>query len=157
MIKNRRGEGYIQTCVLIVTICMILSAFISFVSTVQVVRLVERNTKTVLESHVAKNATTIYNAVKQGGNSAGDINASGFLRGMISFCTLERIGESYYHKDADGQVDYYLSDLTVRYAEDGKLKLCADYTLYVPIVFNSVRVGTACIPTTVRIDFSERF
>ena len=157
MTKSRRGEGYIQTCVFIVVFCMLLSAFISFASAVQIVRLVERNTKTVLESYVAENATAIYNAVKQGGNSMGDINGAAFLKDMTSFCTLEKEGESYYHRAVEGQIDYYLSDLTVGYAEDGKLKLCADYTLYVPIVFNGVRVGTARVPTTVRVDFSERF
>ena len=56
MLKNKRGEGYVQVCVLIIVICMILSVFVTFASAVNVVRLTERNSKTVLESYLMKNS-----------------------------------------------------------------------------------------------------
>ena len=49
MIKNKRGDGYIQVCVLIIIICMILSVFVTFAGTVNIVTLMKSNTKTVLE------------------------------------------------------------------------------------------------------------
>ena len=72
MIRNKRGEGYIQVCVLIIVICMILSVFVTFASAVNVVRLTERNTKTVLESYVTKNSIEIYNAIKKSHESTYD-------------------------------------------------------------------------------------
>ena len=57
MIKNKRGEGYIWICVLVLVICMLLSIFITFASAVNVVRVVEKNSKTVLENFLMKNLT----------------------------------------------------------------------------------------------------
>lgn len=49
MLRNKRGDGYIHVCVLILVICMILSVFVTFAGAVNVVRLMQRNTKTVLD------------------------------------------------------------------------------------------------------------
>ncbi len=62
MIRNKRGEGYIQVCVLIIVICMILAVIITFANTYNVVRLNESNAKTVLESFVTKNSIRIYDS-----------------------------------------------------------------------------------------------
>ena len=59
MLKNKRGEGYVKVCVLVIVICMILSVFVTFASAVNVVRLTERNSKTVLESYLMKTAGCI--------------------------------------------------------------------------------------------------
>ena len=74
MLKNKRGEGYVQVCVLIIVICMILSVFVTFASAVNVVRLTERNSKTVLESYLMKNSIEIYDSIKQGNNDADSMN-----------------------------------------------------------------------------------
>ena len=157
MLKNKRGDGYIQVCVLIIVICMTLSVFVTFASAVNVVRLTERNSKTVLETYVTKNSIAIYNSIKQGTNNADSINSDEYISDLAGFCTFVKVGNYYYHRDATGRTEYYISKPTVGFTESGKLRLYASYTLYVPIYFDNVRVSTVRIPTTIKIDLDERF
>ncbi len=157
MLKNKSGEGYIQVCVLIIILCMILSVFVTFASAVNVVRLTERNDKTVLETYVTKNSIAIYNSIKQGTNDTDSIDANAYISDLADFCTFVKAGNYYYHKDANGRTEYYISKPTVGFTESGKLRLYVKYTLYVPIYFDNVRISTARIPTTVKLDLDERF
>lgn len=157
MLRNKRGDGYIHVCVLILVICMILSVFVTFAGAVNVVRLMQRNTKTVLESYVTKNSIEIYNSIKQGKNDADSINATEFVSDFTDFCTLVRSGVLYYHNDANGRAEYYITKPTVGFTESGKLRLYVKYTLYVPIYFDNVRISTARIPITVKLDLEEKF
>lgn len=157
MIRNKKGEGYIQVCVLVIVLCMVLSVFVTFASAVNVVRLSERNTKTVLESYLTKNSIAIYSSIKQGNNDADSLNQSEYISDLVSFCTFEKSGNSYYHRDVNGRLEYFIYDLNVGFTEEGKLKLYVSYTLCVPIYFNNVRIRTASIPITVSIDLEERF
>ena len=142
MLKDKRGEGYIQVCVLVIVLCMIMSVFVTFAGTVNVVKLTERNTKTVLE---------------QSTNETEYIDANEFISDLADFCTFVKSGSYYYHRDANRRTEYYISKPTVGFTEDERLRLYVSYTLYVPIYFNNVRISTVKIPTTVKINFDQRF
>ena len=157
MLKNKRGEGYVQVCVLIIVICMILSVFVTFASAVNVVRLTERNSKTVLESYLMKNSIEIYDSIKQGNNDADSLNANVYITDLADFCTFVKVGNYYYHRDENGRTEYYISKPTVGFTETGKLRLYVSYKLYVPIYFDNVKISTAQIPITVKIDLEERY
>ena len=157
MLKNKRGEGYVQVCVLIMVICMILSVFVTFASAVNVVRLTERNSKTVLESYLMKNSIEIYDSIKQGNNNADSLDASVYISDLSDFCTFVKVGGYYYHRDENGRTEYYISKPTVGFTETGKLRLYVSYRLYVPIYFDNVKISTAKIPITVKIDLEERY
>ena len=157
MLKNKRGEGYVKVCVLVIVICMILSVFVTFASAVNVVRLTERNSKTVLESYLMKNSIEIYNSIKQGNNDADALNASMYISDLAEFCTFVKVGNYYYHRDANGRTEYYISKPTVGFTQTGKLRLYVSYRLYVPIYFDNIRIRTAQILITVKIDLEERF
>ena len=157
MLKNKCGEGYVKVCVLVIVICMILSVFVTFASAVNVVRLTERNSKTVLESYLMKNSIEIYDSIKQGNNDADSLNANVYITDLADFCTFVKVGNYYYHRDENGRTEYYISKPTVGFTQTGKLRLYVSYTLYVPIYFDNVKISTARIPTTVKIDLEERF
>ena len=157
MLKNKRGEGYVQVCVLIIVICMILSVFVTFASAVNVVRLTERNSKAVLESYLMKNSIEIYDSIKQGNNDADSLNANVYISDLADFCTFVKVGNYYYHRDENGRTEYYISKPTVGFTETGKLRLYVNYNLYVPIYFDNVKISTAKIPITVKIDLEERY
>ena len=63
---NKRGEGYIQTCVMIIILCMLLSVFITFAAAVNLIRIVRNNSLTVLDSFVIQNSIEIYDSLKNG-------------------------------------------------------------------------------------------
>ena len=157
MITNKRGEGYVQVCVLIIVICMILSVFVTFASAVNVVRLVERNSKTVMESFVIENSIEIYNSIKQGNDAVSDIKTNVYVSELTNFCTLEKRGSLLYNYDEDGNTDYYITTPVLTVSNDNKLKLIAQYTLYIPIYFDSVRISTVQVPIKIKVDLDERF
>lgn len=157
MIGNKRGEGYVQVCVLIIVICMILSVFVTFAGAVNVVRLTERNAKTVLENYVMKNSIRIYNSIKQGTNETDAIDAGEFIDDLMEFCTFHKGRDKLYHYDGNGNTDYYISKPTVSFAEHNKLRLIVSYTTYIPIYFAGKKVTTAQIPVTVKLNLEGKF
>lgn len=157
MVRNKRGEGYIQACVLIIVLCMIISVFVTFASAVNIVNLMRNNTQTVLETFVTKNSIEIYNSIKQGSNDIESLDTSEFISDLTSFCTFVKTGSYYYHRDESGRAEYYISNPTVGFSEDGRLKLYVSYTLRIPIYFNNVRLLNAQVPMTVKINLDERF
>lgn len=157
MAQNKRAEGYITPCVMIVIVCMLLSVFVTFFSSVNVVRMMERNSKTVLESYVMKNSIIIYNSIKQGNDVTSSLDTMDYIDTLCEFCPLEKQGSRLYSKDADGRVRYYISIPQVGFTQNNRLKLYVRYTLYVPVYFNGVAVSTAVIPTTVKINLDEKF
>ena len=157
MLKSKKGEGYIQVGVLVIVLCMIMSVFVTFAGTVNVVRLTERNTKTVLEAYVTKNSIEIYNSIKQSTNETESIDADEYISDLAEFCTFVKSGNYYYHKDANRRTEYYISKPSIGFTENERLRLYVSYTLYVPIYFNNVRISTAKIPTTVKINLDQRF
>ena len=62
MLKNERGDGYIQACVTILILCMLIAVCLTFVTTVNTIRVVERNTRIVLDSFVMENSIIIYDS-----------------------------------------------------------------------------------------------
>ena len=84
-IKDKRGEGYVQVCVLIIVVCMILSVFVTFASAANVVWLTQRNSKTVLESYVMKNSIRIYNSIKQGTTDTDAIDKADYVSDLTDF------------------------------------------------------------------------
>lgn len=154
---NRRGEGYVQICVLILILCLILSVFLTFVYAVNFVRITKRNTETVLESYVMKNSIRIYNSIKQGTNETDAIDAAEFIGDLTDFCTFHKVRNRLYHYDEDGNTLYYITEPTVSFAENNKLKLIVKYTVYVPIYFVGTRVTTASVPVTVKMNLEGKF
>ena len=103
---NKRGDGYISTCVMIVIVCMLLSVFVTFAVSVNTVKTVKRNSRVVLDSFVMQNSIEIYNSIKQGNNKTDGIDAAEYREALTEFCTLEKRGYCYYNYDSDGDLNY---------------------------------------------------
>ena len=129
--KNKKGEGYVSTCVMIVVICMLLSVFVTFAVAVNTVKTVERNSRVVLDSFVMQNSIEIYDSIKKGNNETNEIDADEYREALSDFCTLVKSGSRYYNYDS--------------------------YRVYIPIRFAGVWVTTAVVPITVESKFNERF
>lgn len=80
--KNKKGEGYVSTCVMIVVICMLLSVFVTFAVAVNTVKTVERNSRVVLDSFVMQNSIEIYDSIKQGNNETNEIDADEYREAL---------------------------------------------------------------------------
>ena len=155
--KNKKGEGYVSTCVMIVVICMLLSVFVTFAVAVNTVKTVERNSRVVLDSFVMQNSIEIYDSIKKGNNETNEIDADEYREALSDFCTLVKSGSRYYNYDSDGETNFYISKPYVGFTEQNKLKIYASYRVYIPIRFAGVWVTTAVVPITVESKFNERF
>ena len=157
MIGNKRGEGYVQVCVLIIVICMLLSVFVTFAGAVNVVRITERNAKTVLENYVMKNSIRIYNSIKQGTNETDAIDEDEFIDDLASFCTFHKVGDFLYHNNADGDTDYFITMPRIDFSEANRLRLVVTYRTYIPLYFAGRHISTAIVPVTVKINLEGKF
>ena len=153
----KKGEAHIKNCVMIVIICMLLSVFLTFAFAVNVVKQTERNSRVVLDNYVMTDSITIYNAIKQGSDKDETLSASRYRTALSEFCTFVKKGRYYYNYDEDGNVQYYISAPTLGYTKDKSLKIYASYTVYVPVYFAGIKVGTAEVPITVTSNFTEKW
>ena len=155
--RNKRGDGYITTCVMVVIICMLIAVFVTFTTAVSVVRMTERNSKIVLDSYVMKNSILIYDSIKNGNDYTVELNENVYIEDLCDFCTFEKSGGFLYAYNSDRKVKYHISKPSVSFSIESTLKVYASYTVYVPIDFAGVVISTAEIPITVESKFNEKF
>lgn len=156
-LKNRRGEGYITICIAVVILCMLISIFVTFASTVNIVRQTERNSRVVLDSFVMKNSIVIYNSIKQGNDVTASLNRNEYISDFSSFNSLDLRGSMLYCYDEDGNEQYRLTKPTVTFIQDKHLKVQVQYTIRIPMYFAGIKVSEAVIPVTVVSRFDEKF
>lgn len=154
---NKRGDGYITTCVMVVIICMLVAVFVTFTTAVSVVRITERNSKIVLDSYVMKNSILIYDSIKNGNDYTVELDEDVYIDDLCDFCTFEKSGSFLYAYSSEGNLKYRISKPMVSFSTEGTLKVYARYTVYVPIDFAGVVISTAEIPITVESKFNEKF
>lgn len=157
MVKNRRGDGYVTTCVTVVILCMLITIIMTFSSAVNVVRITEKNSRIVLDSFVMKNSILIYDSIKNGNDYTVELDETVYTKDLCDFCTLENYGNFLYSYNSDGSLKYKISKPSISFATEDSLKAYAEYTMYVPITFGGVVISTAEIPITVETRFNEKF
>ena len=154
---NKKGEGYISVCVLIIILCMILSVLTEAVAAVNVVKMTERNARVVLDNFVMVNAIEIFDSIKNGNDDTESIDAQEYIDALAEFCTFEKSGGYMYALDSEKNEMYRISVPTVGFEDMNKLKIYSSFTLYYPLYFFGVHVTTAQIPVTVISKYTEKF
>ena len=155
--KNKRGEGYVSVCVLLIIVCMILSVFVTFASAVNVVKMTERNSRVVLDNLVMRGAIDTYQSIKKGNDENAIIESQEYIDELCEFCTFEKAAHFLYHKDANGKDEFRITYPQVGYSVTKKLKYYVSYTVYVPVYFCGIQVSTAEIPITVESKYTKKF
>lgn len=155
--KNKRGDGYIGTCVMILILCMILSIFIEFVATVNVIRISERNARIVLDNFVMENSIEIYDSIKTGTDFTEVVDVEQYISKYSEYNSLDFNGNMLYCVGDDGEELYRQTIPTVRLIEENRLKIIAEYTITVPLYFASQQVTEVTVPITVTSKFNPKF
>ncbi len=156
-INNKRGEGYITICAAVVIVCMILSVFVTFASAVNIIRQMERNSRVVLDSYVMTNSIAIYDAIKQGDDYTGALDADGYISELSSFNSLDFRKNLLYCCDENGAEQYRLTKPTLSFVQDHHLKIQVKYNILIPLYFAGVKVTEVNVPITVVSRFDEKF
>ncbi len=155
--RNKRGDGYIATCVTVVILCMLVAVFMTFTTAVSVVRITEKNSRIVLDSFVMKNSILIYDSIKNGNDYTVELDEDVYIEDLCDFCTFEKSGNFLYAYSSDRKLKYRLSKPNVSFSTEGELKVYASYTVYVPITFGGIVIDTAEIPIKVESRFNDKF
>lgn len=155
--RNKRGEGYIPACVMIIILCMLLSVFVTFVTAVNIVKQTKRNARVVLDSYVMTESIEIYDSIKNGNDETPTLDAKEYVESLCEFCTFVKGTNKLYNYNSSGDVQYYLTIPTVGYVKDNELKVYAEFEISIPIYFAGIRVDTAVVPVTVNSILTEKF
>ena len=155
--RNKRGEGYITTCVLIVALCMLFAVFMSFVTAVNVIRISRRNTKNVLDSFVMLNSTKIYDSLKCYSDQTNTFSESGFRTYFCEYNSLTESGDTLIAITENGDEKYTVKDLNISFEQENELKLKVEYVLSVPVSFGSFDLVRANVPVRVITRFDSKF
>ena len=157
MLKNKRGDGYIQACVMILILCMLIAVCLTFVTTVNTIRVVERNARIVLDSFVMENSIIIYDSIKNGHDFTEAVDVSQFRIKLADYNDLIKSGAYYYHYDPDGDLDYRISTPYLSMTQTNSLKIAASYTITIPIYFAGIQVTQVSIPVTIESKWTDKF
>ena len=155
--KNKRGDGYIPACVMIVILCMLIAVFMTFASAVNTIRITERNTRIVLDSFVMKNSIEIYNSIKNGNDYTESVDNSEFISEFSSYNSLDLSGNLLYSYGEDGNELYHLTKPRIVFTQENSLKIAAEYCMTVPLYFAGVRATDVTVPIKVESKFNGKF
>lgn len=157
MLKNKRGDGYIQACFMILILCMLIAVCLTFATTVNTIRVVERNARIVLDSFVMENSIIIYDSIKNGHDFTEAVDVSQFRIKLADYNDLTESGAYFYHYDPDGDLDYRITTPVLSMTQTNSLKIAANYAITIPIYFAGVKVTQVSIPVTVESKWTDKF
>lgn len=155
--KNKRGEGYIEICILVIVFCIILSVMISFVTTVQLIKQTKRNSRVVLDSFVMNNSVEFYDSIKQGNDKIDVLDAEKYLSEFCSFCSLQKGTDCLTFVDENGNKIYEISTLKMEFDDPNRMKIKISYTIKLPVSFASMEVTEVYVPVTVISNYNKKF
>lgn len=159
MLKNKRGAAFQLSVALMLTMCMLLVALMSFLSAVTLIYHQRDNTEKVLDSYTVRNAITIYHSVKLGDGDRAELDADAFLRDLSEFCLLDNRENQLYSYDSEGALRYRLTapTLTAQTAPDGvSLRVTARYTLYIPLYFAGAQAAAVSLPVELTVHYTPK-
>jgi hypothetical protein len=157
MMRNKRGDGYITACVTVVILCMLIAAFLTFISVVGAIRMTKRNARIVLDSFVIQNAIEIYDSIKNGTDYTQELDEMAYVDALCDFSKFDKSGDVLYAYGEDGEWIYSITRPVVSFTYEETLKVYASYTVTVPIVFGDVSMEWIRIPVTVESRYNEKF
>ena len=150
IIKNNRGASYVQVCVIVLILVMILAAVLFYASAMTIVRQSKEDASLVLDSYVMKNCIEIYNYSKQGNDLNRKLDQKYFLSQYLSRFSLDYSNNMLYSVGEDGETVYRMTVPQVGYEVDKTLNLKAEYNLMIPVRFAGKTLTWMTVPMTVR-------
>lgn len=155
--RNKRAEGYVRTCLMILIFCITIAVFMSFVTAVETVRISKRNTYKVIDGYVTQCSIEAFNSIKVGSNHIETIDENAFEDYFCEYNGLQQNGNTLIAKTNQGYEKYRVSDLDVSFIEDKTLKIQVEYTLTIPIKFGDIAVANATVPVSIKSKLTDKF
>lgn len=148
--KNKRGASYVQVCVIVLVLVMILAAVLFYASSMTIVQQSKENTALILDSYVMKNSIDIYLYIKQGNDYNRKIDQKYYISQYLSRFSLDSSNNMLYSVGEDGETIYKMTVPQVSYVVDKTLNLKAAYDLMIPVRFAGQTITWMTIPMEVK-------
>ena len=143
-VKNKRGNGYLATCVTVLAVFMFLSVFTTMWSSIAIVNANIDNAGRVFDSYIQTNEIAIYNSLKNGNNAIYSIDPDVYVDMSKHELCLQ--GESTLISYRGSDTAYEMTIPQLSFTEDDILRLRAQYQIKLPLVFFGYKVAEANVP-----------
>ena len=157
MIKNKRAEGYVRTCIMIFIFCIGIAVFTSLLLAVNTVRVSKRNTYKVIDGYVTVKSIEAFNSIKTSNDYIENLDEDDFIEYFCEYNDMTKNGNTLIAKTDSGYEKYRVTDLQLSYILDNTLKLQVDYIITVPISFGDFEVFNAEVPITIKSKLTDKF
>lgn len=154
---NKRAEGYVSTCIMILVFCIVLALFINFITAINVVRISKRNTYKLLDGYVTQKSIESFNSIKVGNDYTELLDEEAFTNHFCEYNNLQKDGDTLVAKRSDGKEKYRISDLNLSFTKDKSLKLQVEYIITIPISFGGLQLTKATVPLKIKSEFTDKF
>jgi len=149
-IVNCKGEAYVKAAVLILVICMVFSAVLTYASLMSMAAKTKEDTQRVLDSFIIENAEEIYNSVKNGNHQATAAYSERLRVKLAEELGLSRTGNTLRHQDSNSAILFSYDNSLTSQITGGVLELKTNFDLVFPIEFAGQRLTDLRIPMEVK-------
>lgn len=154
---NKRAEGYVSTCIMIFVYCILIAVFLTFVTSLNIVRITKRNTYKVIDSYVTVKSVEAFNSIKVGTDTIEYLDTEAFRDYFCEYNGLESNDSELISKTADGKEKFRITGFDFNFIEEKNLKVRIRYIMNIPVGFGDFRIIIVKIPVTVQTKLTEKF
>lgn len=147
---DRKGTAYIRTCVLVLVICMVLSAMLFYTTALTSASAAKKNVKRILDGYVMRNSVEIYSSIKQGNDYLENTDSGYFVSLITDELDLKTEGRYLVYRDPDSSEIIRMSRPQVSFTRQNSLDIEASFDVYMPVRFAGTELFTLTVPVTVR-------
>lgn len=145
-IKNKKGEAYIFTCVLVLFIATLLSVILLYMGLLGQIEFQKNDVEAKLDGYISDYAVEMFNAIKQGDTYASDIDWEGLESGAYKVLGFEY---DYITEFVYPNGDCVMSLPTVTLLSGNGFGVKAEYIASFAVKWNGKRYADIDIPICV--------
>lgn len=154
---NKKAEGYVRTCIMILIFCIGIAVFSSFLLAVNTVRISKRNTYKVIDGYVTMKSIEAFDSIKTGTDYISSFDEEDFKDYFCEYNGLQENGNEMIAKTTTGIEKYRVSDFELSFIENQRLKMQVKYVITIPVSFGDFSVMSAEVPITVKSKLTDKF
>ena len=157
MIKKRRAEGHIGTCIMIFIFCIGIAVLASYLLAVNTARITKKNTYKVIDGYVTAKSIEAFNSIKFGTDYIESFDENDFKEYFCEYNGMSQSGNVFIARTEDGIEKYRVSDFELSFIEDKTLKLQVEYVITIPISFGDFNLINAHVPVKIKSKLINKY
>lgn len=156
MWKDKRGEMYIQACVVVICLSLLFSLLLYYGFATVLAKEQRNRTRQQLAQYTQNNAVSIYTSIKSQHDHTDTLDATAFLASLAETQGLTADNGELVAYTSSGKVRYRVSDMELRYVVENTTWIQFSYVLTVPLYFSGTAIWVD-IPITIDTSLRAKF